>query len=515
MNSQSRIAGVIRITACTFLALIILAYAGLISLGRWQLDEYSEFYRMRVAPLDLFGRLRWSPRPISEPLFWMYGWAVNQFHHRLIAPFLGLLWLILLAATLYTPVQRLSERSRRVWPGLLVSLTLVALAVSGGDATEVFYWPAGSVAYIPTLAATLLLFLQTVDGRLNTKQGCILAAVCLIIAAGSSEAGATFVFCYGLIQIFQRIVETWRNRTTANRRPLAWCVVPFTLAGAVLVIVRTNRFHATELAVTHPALGHPIRSLIEGAKEMVIEIIGRNMLANTYHQYPDPHLWFHSGLRLPFEMLVGSHLWMELLLVISVAFLWSTVERPAKQTVRQILEVCTAFLGAALLTIAAANLHFGVTCCERHELLRESWWNMILVGLAIGGTAWISDMLRQRLARFTSLATLMLPLAVLSLSFTGPLSRTYRNYALLRKATVQNEESSFQKDKDSMLFLVLPEVGVITEEPVPTGTYTNPAETTEFNIDMYPYYLLRYFEKRTVVIQPLAIPGEPGLSQKK
>jgi hypothetical protein len=206
---------------------------------------------------------------------------------------------------------------------------------------------------------------------------------------------------------------------------------------------------------------------------------------------------------------------MELLLVISVAFLWSTVERPAKQTVRQILEVCTAFLGAALLTIAAANLHFGATCCERHELLRESWWNMILVGLAIGGTAWISDMLRQRLARFTSLATLMLPLAVLSLSFTGPLSRTYRNYALLRKATVQNEESSFQKDKDSMLFLVLPEVGVITEEPVPTGTYTNPAETTEFNIDMYPYYLLRYFEKRTVVIQPLAIPGEPGLSQKK
>lgn len=513
MNARSRITGVIRFTACFCLVLIFLGYARLIPLGRWQLDEFSEFYKMRATPLYFFERLTWSPRPVSELLYGAYGWAVNHFHQPLIVPFLGLLWLILLVSALYTPAQRFFERGERVWPILLVSLTLLALAVSGGDATEVFYWPAGAVAYIPTLAAILLLFLQVVDSRLGTPKGRFLASLCLIVAATCTEAGATFVVCYGLVQLFQRAREAWRKEPGANRRPLLWIGIPFSIAAAVLIAVRMNRFRSNELSADHPAAGHPVKSIIASFKEMTFEIFGRSTLARAYHEFPNPHMWLHSGMRLPLEILTGSHLWMELLLLAAVLVFWSGAQRPGKRTVQQILECCAALMASALFIIAAANLHFGTTCCERHELLRESWWNMILVGLAIAGASRLSDAHRQRIARLTPVAPMLLLLSVLSLGFMGPLRRTYQAYALLREATTQNSESGFHRNSDEMLFSTLPPEGVIAEEAIRSGVYHSGVEIKGFDMDVYPYYVLRFFGKQTIVVHHLVVPGDSDRPQ--
>lgn len=494
---------VVRFAAALLLAFTIVAYAFLIGLGRWQLDEYSELYKMRVEPFYILERLRWSPRPISEVLYSAYGAAVNHFHHALIAPFLTLLWLILLAAALSTAVQAFIARHASAWPDLLVSLTLVALAVSGGDATEVFYWPAGAVAYIPTLAAMLLLFWQVAAGYLETKRGRVVAAVCLASAAGSSEAGATFVLCYCPLQISLWLVEAYGRQNGRARRPLLWVVTPFVIAAAVLVTVRLNRYRANQFPDVGPAGGHPIASLAASLKEMVFEIIGRAMLARTYHAHPNPRSWFHAGPGLPLAMIAGSHLWMELFLLAGVVLLWSGLERQSVRTVRHLLGLCAALLLASLLVTAAANLHFGTTCCERHELLREVWWEMILVGLGIAAASYMPDLRRRQVARFAPYAPVLLVLAVLSLGFLRPLTRTYREYALLRSARLQESDAGFQSQNDPLLFPLLPMKGIITEEAIPIGVYHPASEITGFSEELYPYYLLRFYGKQTVIIRPM------------
>ena len=72
-----------------------------------------------------------------------------------------------LAAGLFTYWQERRERKVQAGSvGLQVSLALMASFVSGGVMAEVFYWPAGAVECLPTVAAALLLFLQTLQGRL-------------------------------------------------------------------------------------------------------------------------------------------------------------------------------------------------------------------------------------------------------------------------------------------------------------------------------------------------------------
>ncbi len=168
MTTCSRLPLAARAVAYSFLSFIVLSYMGLIALGRWQLDEYAEFYKMRDQNLThyLLERLTWSPRPISEVLYCSYGWMVNHFHHQFIVPILSALWVAFLAAGFLTFWRKRRDGSAEdSWPSLLIALTLVSLFLAGGHTTEVFYWPAGAVAYIPTLAATLLLFLQVIEGR--------------------------------------------------------------------------------------------------------------------------------------------------------------------------------------------------------------------------------------------------------------------------------------------------------------------------------------------------------------
>jgi hypothetical protein len=512
-SSSTHIARSIRVLVWVFLSIIVLSYAGLIALGRWQLDEYSEFYRLRTHPLYLIERLTWSPRPISEPLYSAYGWSVNHFHQPLIIPFLGLLWGILLAAALLTAWQKMSKAEDGAWASALLGLTLVTLSLAGGDTTEVFYWPAGSVAYLPTLAATLLLFLQAIDGRLSTPRGRIVGSVCLVIAAGSSEAGATFVLFYLFVQVVQYVRERLSKR--AEPVPLLWLLAPFLFASAVVITVRLNRFRQNELAAISPNAGHLIRSTLAAFEEMVFEAIGRPMLASAFHLYPNPHSWLHAGPGFVLQMIAGSHLWMEFLLFLAVALLWAGGRRPERQTVRAILELLVPLLLAGLLTTAAANFHFGRTCCERHELLREAWWNTTLAGLGIVSTAFMPNAARERLARFCAYAPVALLLSVMALGFLPPLVRSYRSFRSMRQATEGNYTSGFSTTTNRMVYVVPPSLGLIREEELPLGNFTRKPQATEFSIEDYPYFLMDFFEKQNILIEnlPRGEVAKPGAAE--
>jgi hypothetical protein len=507
--------------ACVFLAATLLGYAGLIGQGRWQIDEFMDFYRMRSGVGYVFARLAWSPRPISEPLYYAYGCMVNWLHRPLIVPFLAALWAVFFVAGLYTAWQRRAEgQPGRVLDCALIALTLMSLFAADADVTEVFYWPAGAIAYLLTLSATLLLFLQVADGRLAARQGRILGAICLVVAAGSSEAGATFVLCYALLYAAGWAVANFRNRKhSGGPSPALWLAIPSLLCAMVLVSVRLNRFKAQELSgsVPGPALGHPVRSLILGVQRVGVEFLGRPMLADLRNTYPHPQEWLHLGSRLLLESFSRSRLPMEILLAIGTA-LWGSARfrRPSKPAAWQILGIVAALPLASLFTVAAAELHFGVICCQRHEVLRESWMIMAVTGAAIACLAWIPEKVHRWMSQCAPVAPLCFCAALLSLRPFSPLMRSYENYATAWAAERQTFASGFSAGENEITYCVLPSAGVISEEQLPLGTYSNqPLPTSAVSYAAYPYYVMDFFAKNRLAILPAAqcmrtasLPGE-------
>lgn len=425
--------------------------------------------------------MRWSPRPISELLFCSYGWLVNHLHRPLIGAFLGLLWFILIATALLTFLQ-----NRRRWsnsgiaPDLPVSLALLALFVAGGGHTLwVLYWPAGAVAYLPTLAATMLLFFQVAHGRLSTMQGRFLCSCCLIVASFTSEMGATFGVCYGGLQAAKYFA--FRKQQTCPRRYGAWWMVPTILSTIPLLLVSVNRFSVAELpAVTFgPTKGHPVSSLIAGAQELAMEILGRSV----------HHLGAHG---------LGSRLLSEILLIVGVGLCWSVFGSVCRQTTGQVLAVIAALLLAALLTLAAANLHFGVVCCDQHETLRRCW---ILLCFAGAGILLSNSLPRTRWAQVAdpySLGCVLLCAAVLVAWHIRPLIQSYQMYAAVRKATAHNFDMGFQENESHMTYWLLPQT-LIAQPQIPPGPH-GPSASERIDVRA----ILQFFKKENLVAVPPA-----------
>ena len=75
-------------------AAVIALYFGLVPLGQWQADEYDYFSRLREGVGRAFAtRIRWSPRPLGEAIYLLYGLVANRFHQPLTGWFLGMLWI--------------------------------------------------------------------------------------------------------------------------------------------------------------------------------------------------------------------------------------------------------------------------------------------------------------------------------------------------------------------------------------------------------------------------------------
>jgi hypothetical protein len=54
-----------------------------------------------------------------------------------------------------------------------------------------------------------------------------------------------------------------------------------------------------------------------------------------------------------------------------------------------------------------------------------------------------------------------------------------------------------------MDFWVLPSGAILKDDPIPTGTYMRPAAIEGFGYDVYPDYLLGFFDKQRVRIRSL------------
>ncbi|PYY05298.1 MAG: hypothetical protein DMG69_27100 [Acidobacteria bacterium] len=478
--------------ASCLLSAVILIHLGLADLGNWLADEYDDFGRLaRDGWAFLWDRLKWSPRPLSELIFCAYGWVVNHSHRPLIGTFLALIWAVFIMAGLLTFWHlRRERREEELWPGLLVALALMALFVTGaGHTIWVFYWPAAVVAYLPTLAATLLLFLQVASGRLSTSSSRLVCFCCLIVATCSSETGATFVLSYGLVQTIQWFFAAFQKCRDRSEKAVMWWLVPTLISVVVLMVVRLNRYYVTELpgVAVGPTKGHPLTSLVVGTQELLVEVLGRRGLS---------HGWHGLGSRLPFE----------LLLALGVGLRRPRNGRAPRGWTGQMVGVIAALWLASLFTIAAANLHFGTVCCDQQETVRRCWILLCIAGLAMLLSARTGDGHRLRYRASNVLADVLLCSAVMFSWHIKPVLRAYGMSGAVRQASKQNFQAGFRANDKQMVFLLLPQTFVAQPQIMP-GTYTLSSESTDAR------YILTFFNKEKMVACSPADRCGIGISQ--
>jgi hypothetical protein len=464
------------LTATGLLAGIFALYLALVPLGQWQPDEYDYFSRLRAGAGQAFlHRLRWSPRPIGETLYLAYGLVANHVRLSLSGWFLGFLWVVFLLCASATALSS-GEKTRRLYV-FMMGLAVATACITSGPVFQVFYWPAGAVAYLTTLSATLLVFLHALDGRLSSSRERTICCVALLVAALSSEMGALFVLCFALFQAVMRL-SGWTDARREDERS-SWWILPGAASAAVLLWIATHRLPVSETAFTveSASLHNPLQSALSASARLVAEAAG-----------------WTSGIKHPGSALLSVI--AKVALGVGAAILLPTAQTGSagkESRVRSELFVLAAtILSACFLGLFASYLHFGYPGGERYETLRRCWILMAYIALAVALRA---DSLCPSRARL-KLGPVLLIAGVVLPWHVSPLARQYAEYAAARDAIKQTFQSGYQPG-GRMVFVVPPTIGVITPATLAPGTYTRTSELAGLtHVD----YILKYFGKQELLV---------------
>lgn len=349
---------------------IIAAHAALLPLGAWQMDEFVILHGLREHGLAyVAARLRdWSPRPLSELMLWLYQLYVARLDRPLITSFLACLWLLLLGAALVAsrwPRLRgggADVTPTPIAPGLAVAALIACYLLL--ERPSVFYWPAGAVAYVPTLAAVTFAAVAVglaPDIEVWSVRARAMLCAALVVAASSSEMGAMFVLlnCTGQI-VFSILAMRHRisQAGTRNIGPLVRTVwvwlLPGSIAALLLVTFGDHRAGTREaIPIAVPTFHDLPASLQAGAWKFADELVGLPVKPGG--------AWLGAAIKLC--LFLGFR-----------PRLTGAAHRSRATSLIQ----SAALLGAALFSIVFAYWQFGAACCERHETMRQCF---IVLGL--------------------------------------------------------------------------------------------------------------------------------------
>jgi hypothetical protein len=477
----SRCEKIARLCAAIFFALIILAYFALVGIGQWQADEYADFAPSNHPFTAFLDRLAWSPRPLSESLFAVYGRLTLELKHPLTAVFLGLLWIGFLVAGLarFGDDDRTFRGRHELCEVRLTGLALIAVFLTGNRLTEVFYWPAGAVAYLPTLSASLFVFLYVAEGALDSPKGRFRCGLALGCAALSSETGAFFAASYAVVAIVFKVTRrVGRHNDAQELRPFAWVLLPGICGALVLITARLNRFRMSEPvpAELSATIGHPAASLAAALSHLASSTLGPGQ---------QQHGWIVFNLEF---LSLAS-------LAAGISLYWTRIGRLPPWHRRDIVCLASAFLFASLLTLIATYVHHGLAVGERHDVLVRCWVRLVAASAAIVvlGSSRLQRTRKHHLLQ--ACAPVCLIFGVVVLWHVTPLMREYRAYGAVYRAIQGNFNSGFASGGHTIEWLLPPNRGVITPATMEPGTYT-PETLTD-----YPRYILAYFNKQAIVIR--------------
>ena len=398
--------------------------------GQWH-DEFYTFSFLRARGLHgaLNRLVNWGPRPVSEVLVFVYWQAVHAFGGPLMAGVLGaswaMMWVLLLAAI--RPWRGPGRGAR--WA---LALCVPALFMMAGPVAELWYWPLGTLAYMPALGAacyaTFVLAGPGVAGLAGW--GWLAAALCL--GAWSVELGMFLAVLLGPLLA----VCVWRN----DRRAGLVMMLPL-LAGGVVAA-----------------------GLAHGRTAQLNEMVD----AGTFHRiWPSLRAgWpvFAAGVAGMGEDGGPAAICVRGLLLLGG---WAALSAawPAQVPRARLVMVVGALAGAALLSAAGAYYQFGVLCCERHEAYRQALYLLMVVACAGMLPRWHG--VRRELAGAAMLAGGVL---IASPSRIGDLRAEYRLAGAQGRADATMFASGADASTDTL------EVPLAPPGPLLEGSHTLPGD---------------------------------------
>lgn len=462
---------------------VILLYAGLVPHASWKTDEYEtvRLFRDGGWPAVWTRILEWSPRPVSEALLYGYARAVLATGRPLVVPFLALLWAVTLAAALAPFAARRMENGTRAG-GAILALALFALVLSAPETHEVFLWPQGSVAYMPTLAGLLLLFgiagFSTGDPRAGLAAG-----GALLLMALSSEVGTVFAILFAPGALAARALLRWR--AGEGVRPRAGdgaLLVPLLAAGGVLALMVGGRVGAPSELMGDPAVARQLVPSLEAA----LDVMPRDAAGSAGAV---------SGAAGP----VLSLLARALLFLAAGALALRGIGGTRGRNLALLAAFALAAVGASGGTLFGSLYQFGTPCCGRHELMREAFFVVAIAaaGLAAGGLArWRLPTLARRAPPLHAVLPVLALAVLLSHAFrVSALDWHYANYGLL----LETHERNWRSGTAEGPAMVWHPTGGGLLGPIwtPPGAFARDGETPE------PVRLiLDFFGKERIEIRP-------------
>ncbi len=475
------------VLAFVVFSVILTAYFGLVPLGSW-FDEFET--------VDVYARggwdslasrlLRWSPRPFSELLIFLYAQLVRSLRTPLIGPMLAALWVMLGVSVVAVPLAgRRAFLSGTSWrQAILLSLGLWCLMLVGHPVSEFFYWPLGSVAYIPVAAGVCAVLWMFIIVGVDGARAPFVAALALSVVALSAEVGATLVAAFCLM-VFAQALKDRLARTPAffANRVVAPLTLPFGAAIAVLVAVRFGRVESEELLVEDSQLAHHLLpALSEAASRSVVELLSVDGVTMT-----------------PMHVALGIAT-KALFCLATFGILRPVVASPRTFRAEGRL---LAFLGLAcfaslFVSLAAAVHHFGKVCCQRHGTFRQIMVFLGLMAFSVCAAAWMRHASGERLRAPATARTILFLLAsvIIPASFSArDVAVDYRRYGAYRDIQKHNWTAG-SAPGDHFVYRVPTRGRIVGGLKVTEGTHTL-ADDSGWLI----HSIIVFFRKKSVTFQ--------------
>lgn len=406
--------------------LVILVYAGLLPLSLWWADEYAVLPSFSSNGGGYLELLYWIPRPFSNALIAIYAFFVNQFNMQFIVPTLSVLWLITLLCVIATPLLLLKKEKSITLVCLLLSFSLFAGFLQNHPVREMFYWPFGAFAYLPTIAGLCITMWIYILGD-QSKKSYLICAFSLTIAAASSEIGAMTVIILIGMQVFVSWI-LYSKKLIAINIQAAWLFLPFFCAVCVLIAVSLGRVGSVGEVYGDPEIAH---NLLLALKPSIQTFLHDFFFSSDEHISP------------LFGLLTG--LVVKLLYLFGVTALFTSLMNRCKVKINHALSGLLAFVFAlsAFFVVLAGHYQYGLNCCERHSTFKDC---LILLSLFCSG-AYLAAVLHNRiripLAMGSTLITLSISIGLASAfsnisvaysGFSGKQAMNARNWKQGRSA---------------------------------------------------------------------------------
>ncbi|MBV9758751.1 MAG: hypothetical protein JO047_17035 [Alphaproteobacteria bacterium] len=450
-------------------------YAGLIGSGHWYGDEFYlvALYRDNGLAALAHHIVGWSPRPVSEPLLFLYARLVAAMGRPLIRGVLGWLWLAFLLGSVATVQWRKRGIAWRVAAGL----SLLAMMIVSRDPSQVFFWPVGAVAYLTAIAALTLALFLLADGRASSRRGNWLLTAALVAAAWCCEFGAIFGVCYGTAWLLDDMLA---RRKGGGRDAFAAGAVVLVLASLlVLGLLATHRARVLNEMPDASALllHHPLRSAIAALAALPLDLGSESGNA----------VWSAAS-------------WGDLArgILIRAAFVFGFANcwafyRAKWRPDRRLVLFFAAGVATAWLALAASFYQFGDLCCSRGAAFRNA---LFLLGLAGIATIVAREVLPWgRAARAIAGSALIVSILAVSLAPQLPgLARDYAARDTIRAITAANWASG-RGAGPAMTFRQYPQQTIQVSYLYPPGTYR-----LDGNTPGYASVIMGFFHKQLLTL---------------